>query len=158
MINFQHLERYRESSRLEAKLAQGGLPESLWETYSAFANTEGGLILLGVEELPDHSLRPAKLPEPEKLIGEFWNILNDKRFVSANILSHDDVFVQEAGGERIVVIRVPRARQDKRPIFIGQDAYSGTYKRSGEGDWRCTKEEVDEMIAAAQAAAEKRKK
>ena len=77
--------------------------------------------------------------------------------MSANILSHDDVFVQEAGGERIVVIRVPRARQDKRPIFIGQDAYSGTYKRSGEGDWRCTKEEVDEMYASAKAA-EKRKK
>ena len=69
-----------------------------------------------------------------------------------------NAFVQEAGGERIVVIRVPRARQEERPIFIGQDPYSGTYRRSGEGDWRCTREEVDEMIAAAQAAAERRKK
>ena len=69
MLDLAQIGQYRENDRLEAKLATGGLPHSIWETYSAFANSSGGLILLGVEELPDHSLRVQGLLEPLRAGG-----------------------------------------------------------------------------------------
>lgn len=49
-FDISKLSEYREDNCLEVKKATKGLPNSIWETYSSFANSEGGLILLGIEE------------------------------------------------------------------------------------------------------------
>lgn len=69
--NLAYLE---EDNRLEAKLTKKSVPESVWETYSSFANTNGGVILLGVEEQSDHSLRAVGVEDSHKIIADFWNI------------------------------------------------------------------------------------
>ena len=55
-FDISKLSEYREDNCLEVKKATNGLPNSIWETYSSFANSEGGLILLGVEEDKNHQL------------------------------------------------------------------------------------------------------
>ena len=148
MIDLNNLGQYRENNRIEAKRALGGLPHSIWETYSAFANTLGGVILLGVEEEADKSLRAVGLPEPKLLAEEFWRQVNDPSRTSVNVLSADDVAVEETDGGRIVVIDVPRAERTCRPVYVDGDTRN-TYRRSGEGDCRCTREEYEAMVRDA---------
>ena len=148
MIDFSNLEKYRENNRIEAKKAMGGLPRSIWETYSAFANTLGGIILLGVEEWPDKTLHTIDLPDPDRLIKEFWDIANNPNKTSVNLLSSKDVFVQEVDGNHIVVINVPRAERSYRPVYLDGNPLS-TYRRNGEGDYKCTKEEYQAMVRDA---------
>ena len=153
MIDFSQIEQYRENNRIEAKKALGGLPKSIWETYSAFANTLGGIILLGVIETEDKTFDSVNLPDPDRLIREFWEIINDPLKVSVNILSEKDVYIEETDGDRIVVIRVPRADRAYKPVYVDNDTRN-TYRRSGEGDYRCTYEEYQAMVrdAAVQSA------
>ncbi len=149
MIDFENIENYKENNRIEAKKAIGGLPHSIWETYSAFANTLGGIILLGVEEYPDKSFHPVKLPDPEQLVEDFWELVQNPKKASVNILSADDVTVEEAEGRQIVAIRVPRAPRALRPIYVEGNPLTGTYRRNGEGDYRCTPDEVRKMMREA---------
>ncbi len=148
MIDFSKIGQYRENNRIEAKKALGGLPKSIWETYSAFANTHGGIILLGVEELADKSFRTIDLPDPDRLIKEFWDIVNNPNKTSVNVLSSKDVFVQEVDGNHIVVINVPRAERSYKPVYVDGNPLC-TYRRNGEGDYRCTKEEYQAMVRDA---------
>lgn len=69
-----------EDHELECKLATGGLPESIWETYSSFANTNGGTILLGIKEHRD-SFTVEGLTEKQiiKYQKDFWSTLNDRK-------------------------------------------------------------------------------
>ena len=150
MLDFNNLQNYRENNLIEAKNALGGLPESIWETYSAFANTEGGVILLGVEEEPNRFLHTVDLPDPDWLIEEFWSLINDPKIASANILREEDVQIKEVEGDHIIVINVPKAEKKDRPIYIYGDPISGSYYRSGDGDIRFTPDAVKKMLEEAE--------
>ena len=70
-FDISKFDEYRENNRLEAKKAKGGLPNSLWETYSSMANCYGGMILLGVVEQSDGSFVTTGLKDVEKLRKDF---------------------------------------------------------------------------------------
>jgi hypothetical protein len=73
ILQLDRIEEFREGNQLEAKAAQGGLPDTLLDSYSAFANTDGGCILLGVKERDDHTLYVVWLKDAEKMKKDFWN-------------------------------------------------------------------------------------
>ena len=146
MFDLARFDSYREDNRREVKAASGGLPRALWETYSAFANCDGGVIILGVAEKEDGSWQTTGLHEPLKLIKEFWDMVNNPNKVSANLLMDEDVEVDEINGDTVIVIRVPAASRTQKPVYINGDLFRGAFRRNGEGDYRCTPEEVRAMV------------
>ena len=74
-----------ESLVLEYKSAKGGFPDSFWETYSAFANTEGGIIVLGVRE-KNYSLIPDGLSKTQiqQYRKVFFDTANNRNKISSS--------------------------------------------------------------------------
>ena len=127
----------------EFKSAKGGLPQSLWETYSAMANTDGGSIILGVEN--DGAIsRLAHVPQLRKA---FWDTINNRSKVNRNLLADADLNTLTLEGKTVLMIHVPRAERRQRPIYIGQNPLDGTFRRNDEGDYKCRPDEVGRMLA-----------
>lgn len=150
------LEALRKGERvtLECKKARSEVPSSIWSTYSAFANTLGGLILLGVEEdldEPDIAKRYTitGVSNVIKMKKDFWDTVNNASKVNVNILSDSDVDSFDFDGKTVLAIQVPRAEYMVRPVFINNNLMRGTYMRNSEGDYHCTEDVIKMLVRDA---------
>ena len=135
-----------ESSDWEFKSAKGGFPASVWETYSAMANTDGGTIVLGIGEADDTFFIEG-LKNPPQAVKTCWDTINNRGKVSANLLASEAVRLMVIGGKQVLVIQVPRANRRQRPIFVGQNPLEGTFRRNYAGDYKRRVDEVGRMLA-----------
>lgn len=144
---------YGEHIHLECKKAEPKLPGSLWETYSSFANTDGGTILFGVEENlreTDFSKRFSfiSINNPDQRIKDFWNTINSEK-VSSNILVDANIGTCTVQGADIIWVQVPPADYRQRPVYINGNPMKGSFKRNHEGDYHCTEDDVKAMLRDA---------
>ena len=145
---------YGESIHLECKECRVDTPKSVWETYSAFANTYGGIILLGIhedrnEQVFDKRFSITGVTSPTRTITNFWNTLNSDEKVNANLLKDENVYIVEVDGKSVVVVEVPQADYRQKPVYINGNPLKGSFKRSYEGDYHCTDDEVKAMLRDA---------
>ncbi len=139
-----------EKVDVECKKAERNVPKSVYESYSAFANTKGGYIILGVDENkkktnPEERFVIQGIENPSRQLEDFWNTINSDK-VNRNILKNDDVFQVTEDTITLIVIHVPRASFQTRPVYIGTNPFKGAYKRNHEGDYHCTNAEVRAMF------------
>ncbi|PHS35200.1 MAG: transcriptional regulator [Sulfurovum sp.] len=133
----------------EFKSAKGGLPKSLWESLSGFANTSGGYIILGVDELSHEEFSIAGIKNPKGMLKIFWDNHNNSQKLSTPVCGETDVEILDVDGQSVLIIYVPETNRHQRPVFINGNPYMGTYKRNFEGDYRCSKSEVRQMLRDA---------
>lgn len=132
-----------EPTSIEARRAVGGLPRSLRETLSAFSNTDGGTILLGVDEQSGFDL--VELDDPVALRNGLVQMSRDDITPALQISTE----IVEVEGHRLVVAEIPPAPADRRPACVtAQGIAGGSYLRGGDGDRRMTEAEIAMVMAA----------
>ena len=146
-----------ERVTLECKKAENSVPKSFWETYSAFANTNGGTVLLGVSEDMTEKDRAKRyevtgVNDADKICKDLWNTINSNEKVNINLLHNENVQVANVDGKDIIVITVPRADYSTRPVYINNNLTRGSFKRNHEGDYHCTEQELRMMVRDANEA------
>ena len=104
--NIYRLIQQGENASVEVKECSVKLPRSLWETYSAFANTRGGVILLGIAEHKENPLESRfeiqGVTDVEKIETDFFIILNYREIVCRNILFDSDFRPVNVAGKTVI--------------------------------------------------------
>lgn len=136
----------KEGSNIELKKAKNQVPKSFWETYSAFANTDGGIVIFGIDE---KSKEVTGVTDAYKLRDDLFNILNNPNKVSENIISNKDIKIVELeNGLEILIITVPEAPYNLKPIYLNGNPKEA-YERLGEGDRKLSIEKYKALIVGA---------
>ncbi|MDY6010525.1 MAG: putative DNA binding domain-containing protein, partial [Duodenibacillus sp.] len=128
-----------DTQHFEVKSAGKAIPENLSETISAFANRDGGTIILGLDEknhfaaVPDFNAAAAH--DALLRLGDDFTPpcrLNIERFPFEN--------------NEIVVAVVEAAPLDQRPCYITKKGLRyGSFIRTGDGDKRLTDYEIERL-------------
>jgi len=136
-----------EAKRATGKHGRGELPDDFFKSYSAMANTNGGVVLLGIEEKPKGVFRVVGIQDSQKVLKSLWDGLNNPQRVSINILSDNHVEVVLVDNKQVIRINVPRASRKQIPVYVGSNPVIGCYVRRYEADYRCDLEIVKRMMA-----------
>ena len=120
LLSVEYMEQ-DESRYLEYKSSGFKLSDSLFETYSAFANTSGGIIVLGVEEEEDFKglkrYRIAGVQNPQQQEEQLVARLKDTNLTTYNTM--EDVRIRTTiGGKKILELIVNEAPLHKKPVEV----------------------------------------
>lgn len=142
------LKHSHEKHYLEFKKATN-LPKTFWETYSAFCNTSGGVVVLGVSET-EHENEIIGVGNKEKIITELWDLLSNPNKVSFNNLVNEDVLTIPIDETRtIIVIGIQEAPDNMKPVYL-EGKIQRTFLRTGDGDRLANQIEINSMLRNAQ--------
>lgn len=135
-----------DTSTVEVKTATGGLGKSVWETVSAFANTDGGTIVLGLDEKA--GFVPADGFDPDRISDQFVSGIGGADATAARLTNPPDYSIERAVIDEspILIVDIKANQAGNRPCFItARGVQNGSYKRIDDGDHTLTALEIFEF-------------
>lgn len=130
-----------DTKRVEVKAAAQGLPKSMAETLSAFSNTSGGVVVLGLAERAGFQAVPGF--KARAVADALAQMCGEKMEPPVRA----SVEIVEFEGSPVVVATVPELPPELKPCFVKSRAmHDGSYARVGDGDRRLSPYEVDRLL------------
>lgn len=127
---------------VEAKAAAGGLPRSVVDTLSAFANAGGGTLLLGLDEA--HGFKPATGFDAAKIRDALAGACADAMEPPLRM----PVAIEDIEDALVVRADIPELDPIDKPCFVkARGAYQGSFIRGGDGDRHLSHYEVSQLLA-----------
>ena len=134
-----------EWNDVEFKKAQKGVPDSAYETVSAFSNTEGGWLVFGIRDGAG-GYEIVGVLEVDKVQNDFLSVLRSGQKLN-RVIAVDERLIED-DDKTLLVFHIPEARRQDKPIYLGSDIRK-SYIRRGAGDERCTEAEIERLLRDA---------
>ncbi|MDR1883211.1 MAG: putative DNA binding domain-containing protein [Prevotella sp.] len=122
----------------EVKAASVELPKNIWDTVSAFSNTSGGWIILGVTQ-QDKIFTVTGVGSPEKIEQDFTTVLRSQN--KFNVLINPECKKYHIDGKTVLGFYIPSA--EKKPVYF--NSLHNTFIRTASGDHRATEYEINTL-------------
>ena len=138
-----------DDARFEAKSCARTIGTSVWESVSAFANTKGGVLLLGISEDGDFSPVPGF--DANHIASQFMDGMGDGNPQGARLTNPPEYDVSrcEQNGLSFLVIDIHENGIQHKPCYLtARGPQTGGYRRMDDKDLRLSPTEVFEMTHA----------
>lgn len=138
-----YLANLKEGLNVEMKESSNKVPDSFYETYSSFSNTNGGTIYLGIKEGKTNTIIGVKNPFEQK--KNLIAALHSKEKISYCSLKEDDIQILDVLDKKILKINVREAPKEVQPVYI-KGNLSLSYERIGDGDYLLSEDDISSRL------------
>jgi ATP-dependent DNA helicase RecG len=138
------LQKY-EWRTVEFKNAQGGVPADAYKTVSAFANTEGGHLVFGVQDTRG-SFEIVGVLDVDRTQNDFLTSIRSSQKFNHIVSVAEDAFGFD--GKTLLVFYIDEARRQDKPVYLNGDIRQ-SYIRRGSGDQKCSPAEIERFLRDA---------
>lgn len=111
----------QEDEHIEYKESSNTFPKEAWKSISAFENTDGGVLILGIEELDNHNFKISGVKDPQKILDDFFSNKNNPMKLSYSTIENEDIQELEIKGKKIIEISIKQAPDNKKPVYLGNN-------------------------------------
>lgn len=135
-----------DDGKFEAKSCESSLGSSVWESVSAFANTSGGVLLLGVSE--KDGFRPIDGFDANRTVSQFMQGMGDGGMQGTRLTNPPEYEISrcEAEGRPFLMVDIRENPVGQKPCYVtAKGPCAGGYRRVDDHDVRLSAVEVYEF-------------